>query len=254
MSIVTFYSYKGGVGRSLALANVAVQLAQMGKKVLVIDWDLEAPGLEEYFDEFKVDADGRGLLFLLKERGRLGANVWHLSSVRDGTSLDLLPSGRDEADYYPTLERFDTDDFFASGGGDYLEALRVEWQQTCDHVLIDSRTGLSDAGGICTIQLPDIVAGMFTATRQSVRGVRDVLELAQHARQDLAYRRPQFSVIPIPSRLNGSEFEELEKWMDEFSTSMEKLTEDWRPKDMSCTRLASAMRIIWCMEPASLMT
>ena len=44
-SIVTFYSYKGGVGRSMALANIAVLLAQRGMKVLMVDWDLEAPGL-----------------------------------------------------------------------------------------------------------------------------------------------------------------------------------------------------------------
>ena len=41
---VTFYSYKGGVGRSLALANVAFSLAGQGKKVLIIDMDFEAPG------------------------------------------------------------------------------------------------------------------------------------------------------------------------------------------------------------------
>ena len=243
MSIVTFYSYKGGVGRSLALANVAVQLAQLGKKVLVIDWDLEAPGLEEYFDEFRADADGRGLLFLLKERGNLPDYIWRLTSLRESVSLDLLPSGRDEADYYPTLEQFNMDDFFSTGGGDYLEALRVEWQQTYDHVLIDSRTGLSDAGGICTIQLPDIVVGLFTATRQSVRGVRDVLQLAQRSRQNLAYTRPQFSVIPVPSRLNGSKPGELDKWMDEFSDSMERLTQDWRPKDLSARQVMLALSV-----------
>ena len=43
-SIVTFYSYKGGVGRSMALANVAVLLARRGLKVLAVDWDLESAG------------------------------------------------------------------------------------------------------------------------------------------------------------------------------------------------------------------
>ena len=43
--IVTFYSYKGGTGRSMALANVAWILASNGTRVLTIDWDLEAPGL-----------------------------------------------------------------------------------------------------------------------------------------------------------------------------------------------------------------
>lgn len=47
--IYTFYSYKGGVGRSMAMANVAQCLYMQGKKVIMIDWDLEAPGLESYF-------------------------------------------------------------------------------------------------------------------------------------------------------------------------------------------------------------
>ena len=53
-SIVTFYSYKGGVGRSMALANIAVLLARRGLKVLAVDWDLEAPGLERYFSYFDI--------------------------------------------------------------------------------------------------------------------------------------------------------------------------------------------------------
>src|SRR5882724_3937262 len=47
--IITFYSYKGGVGRTFALANIAVLLARRGKRVLLMDWDLEAPGLHRYF-------------------------------------------------------------------------------------------------------------------------------------------------------------------------------------------------------------
>src|SRR5262245_46335320 len=47
--IYTFYSYKGGVGRSMALANVAECFYQQGLDVLMIDWDLEAPGLESFF-------------------------------------------------------------------------------------------------------------------------------------------------------------------------------------------------------------
>jgi hypothetical protein len=50
--IVTFYSYKGGTGRSMALANVAWLLASSRKRVLTIDWDLEAPGLHRYFEPF----------------------------------------------------------------------------------------------------------------------------------------------------------------------------------------------------------
>src|ERR1041384_2214532 len=58
--VITFYSYKGGTGRSMALANVAWILASAGRRVLVIDWDLEAPGLHRYFRPFLLDKDVTG--------------------------------------------------------------------------------------------------------------------------------------------------------------------------------------------------
>jgi cellulose biosynthesis protein BcsQ/tetratricopeptide (TPR) repeat protein len=50
--IVTFYSFKGGTGRTMALANAAWILAANGKRVLVADWDLESPGLHRFFQPF----------------------------------------------------------------------------------------------------------------------------------------------------------------------------------------------------------
>src|SRR5947208_1482236 len=55
--IITFYSYKGGTGRSMALSNVAWILASQGKRVLAVDWDLEAPGLHRYFRPFLPDPE-----------------------------------------------------------------------------------------------------------------------------------------------------------------------------------------------------
>lgn len=67
--IVTFYSYKGGVGRTLALANIGVLLAKHGKRVLLMDWDLEAPGLERYFQPFLPEgfSPGQGVIYLLHQ-------------------------------------------------------------------------------------------------------------------------------------------------------------------------------------------
>ena len=48
--IITFYSFKGGVGRSMAVANIGELFYARGLKVLMVDFDLEAPGLERYFD------------------------------------------------------------------------------------------------------------------------------------------------------------------------------------------------------------
>jgi hypothetical protein len=66
--IITFYSFKGGTGRSMPLANVAWVLAGNGRRVLAIDWDLEAPGLHRYFLPFLKDPEltvTKGLVDLL---------------------------------------------------------------------------------------------------------------------------------------------------------------------------------------------
>lgn len=69
--IYTFYSYKGGVGRSMALANVAELFYQAGLRVLMVDWDLEAPGLEQYFSVDKTAAlDRRGVIDMKQLRKR----------------------------------------------------------------------------------------------------------------------------------------------------------------------------------------
>ena len=233
-SIVTFYSYKGGVGRSMALANTAVLLARQGKRVLVVDWDLEAPGLERYFSYFKIDMQGKGLLNLLIDSGAGKAPDYrdYLWTVREGkTEFSFLASGKDvDPDYSAKLEAFDWQEFFHSGGGDTIEAWRDAWKADYDIVLVDSRTGLSDSGGVCTIQLPDIIVGMFTPNHQSLYGVRDVIKLAQSARQSLAYDRAKLSVVPLASRFGGvTEFRESREWVERTAEVMADFYADWTP-------------------------
>jgi MinD-like ATPase involved in chromosome partitioning or flagellar assembly len=47
--IITFYSFKGGVGRTMTLVNTAYALAKLGARVLMVDFDLEAPGMTHFF-------------------------------------------------------------------------------------------------------------------------------------------------------------------------------------------------------------
>jgi hypothetical protein len=74
--VVTFYSYKGGVGRTMALANVAFLAATNGYRVLVMDWDLEAPGLPYYFRGLLEAPDARAL----KESPGILNLVWDWTS------------------------------------------------------------------------------------------------------------------------------------------------------------------------------
>jgi MinD-like ATPase involved in chromosome partitioning or flagellar assembly len=247
-SIVTFYSYKGGVGRSMALANIAVLLARRGLKVLAVDWDLEAPGLERYFNYFEIKPGGPGLLRMCMEARDNGT-----ADFRDFTSsfdceaehpITLLSSGRDQDEAYSrNLEVFDWEEFFAKNGGHFIEGLRQRWREEFDIVLIDSRTGLSDTGGICTIQLPDIVVAMFTANYQSLYGVRDVMRLAQKARQGLAYDRMPLSVLPLPARWGVQEFQETQVWLDRVTEGVKEFFEDWVPRTIRARDVVERVKI-----------
>ena len=70
--IFTFYSFKGGVGRSMALMNTAYRLAGWGRHVLIIDMDLEAPGVSNFLARHEelspsIGAHPRDVLALLHE-------------------------------------------------------------------------------------------------------------------------------------------------------------------------------------------
>src|SRR2546425_5801160 len=62
MKTITFYSYKGGNGRTLAAANFAVYLAKLGLKVVIIDFDLDAPGVDSKFPNFVLPKGQVGLI------------------------------------------------------------------------------------------------------------------------------------------------------------------------------------------------
>jgi MinD-like ATPase involved in chromosome partitioning or flagellar assembly len=247
-SIVTFYSYKGGVGRSMALANIAVLLARRGLRVLVVDWDLEAPGLERYFTSFENTSGGPGLLRMCMDVLQKNSVNYkeYISFVNCDTKhpIALLTSGREHDESYSrNLEMFDWERFFSNAGGAFLEKLRQQWRQEYDIVLIDSRTGLSDAGGICTIFLPDVVVAMFTANYQSLYGVRDVMRLAQIARQRLAYDRMPLSILPLPARWGVQEFQESRVWLDRIAEALKEFFDDWLPKTFSARQAVEVLKV-----------
>lgn len=85
MYISTFYSFKGGVGRTMALVNVAVELAQRGRKVFAVDFDLEAPGLDT-FDVLRSPPASAGTVDFVREylaTGRSGS--WLFRSLQSVT-------------------------------------------------------------------------------------------------------------------------------------------------------------------------
>ncbi len=220
--VVTFYSYKGGTGRTMALANVAWILAANGKRVLTVDWDLESPGLFRFFSPFispNALASTGGVIELIRKyewarnpasrEGRdpeFHARVNNFSfslnwdHFPEGATLDFLSAGQQMLNYAPTLAGMNWDDFYEhQEGGRFLDALRADMKREYDYTLIDSRTGHSDIADICTIQLPDILVDCFTLSNQGIEGAAQVaLKVNRHAKREIR-------VLPVPMRIDSAE-------------------------------------------------
>lgn len=193
--VTTFYSYKGGSGRSMAMANVAWALATNGERVLAIDWDLEAPGLHRYFHPFMDDpeqAASEGLVdriwAYIEDIGHAGKPEQTVKErfslavcedivqplelpTRSKGCLHLLGAGRQDEEYSAKVGGLDWSNFYARFDGEAFINRLIEWARgSYTHILIDSRTGVADTAGICTAQVPDSVIVCVVYNRQSIEG------------------------------------------------------------------------------------
>jgi cellulose biosynthesis protein BcsQ len=236
--IITFYSYKGGTGRSMALANVAWILASQGKQVLVIDWDLEAPGLHRYFHPFLIDPDltsTEGLIdfvwdFAMESvtptaEGSVSSGSERLAAAADLApytvgldydfgkgSLDFIPAGCQGLMYSSRVNSFNWENFYGRlGGGILLEEVRRRLKHDYDFILIDSRTGVSDTSGVCTVQMPDQLVVCFTCNNQSMTGSAAVVESILEQRERAGRRGDELlQIFPVLMRVDLDEKDKLD--------------------------------------------
>jgi len=227
-SVITFYSYKGGTGRTMALANVAWILAANGYRVLAVDWDLEAPGLHRFFHPFLKPSLLRatpGLINLIDDYRREALRDlperepdWHRHYARvrphalsldwpfpKPGSLDFLSAGMRHRDY-PIVGNMDWDRFYSSyGGGQFFDAMRADMERYYDFTLIDSRTGHSDLADICTVQMPSTLVVCYTLSDQSIEGAA---EMAQDIQE--RYGEKGIRILPVAMRIDDGEKDKVD--------------------------------------------
>ncbi len=232
MITISFYSYKGGVGRSLALTNLAAYLVQFGATVVMVDFDLEAPGLHYKVQpgSTPIEVSNGGLAGLLADVSSSGSAsdldydlaidvtkyVESPTPVEDDLEqqrgkLLLIPAGDPlQPRYWSDLARIDWGRLFTlepRPGVTALARLRDHIVETYepDLLLVDSRTGITPSAGVSTTLLPDVVVALLLNTPEHLDGSRIVISAI--ARGDNADLDPP-KVLPVLSRYTGRDFAE----------------------------------------------
>ncbi|MFC0218033.1 KGGVGR-motif variant AAA ATPase [Pseudochelatococcus lubricantis] len=204
---VVFAALKGGVGRSTALAVAAADLARANRNVLVVDLDLEAPGLGDLLlDSSRIPE--LGVIDYLVENGLGGvpdADMHHyigtseLTSA-DGGRVDVFPAlGRRSLSHpeniLPKLARAMIEDVVDGSSISVAKQISMMISATTkseqyDVVLIDSRAGLAELAAPAVLGLGATVLLFGTAQKQTVEGYRALFAALQLlAQRDRAQNR-----------------------------------------------------------------
>lgn len=188
--IITFYSYKGGVGRTTTLAMTALQLVREGKKIVVVDLDLEAPGLSTILKP-EMDYPKYGVVDFLIESDNCidgldindyvySVNNKKLIGLTGGELLVMQAANLQDGDvesYYNKLSRIDfnmpkyLDDKNAITN--LLEHLKNQYQP--DFIFIDSRAGIHDIGALTLLKYSDEVVPVFYGNEQNMLGLKFIM-------------------------------------------------------------------------------
>jgi hypothetical protein len=201
---IVFFGLKGGVGRSTALAVLAYQMAKAGKQVLLIDLDLESPGLSglllppDRLADFGIvdwlveDAVGQGaeVADRMVSTSPLSENLRH--EVRVAAAI-----GNGDAYYLDKLSRAYADVSDGSRPKRFSDRIQrlvksLESKEKPDVVLIDSRAGMHDLAALSIVGLASTAFLFATDSAQGWQGYRSLFthwqsrpEVARNVRERL---------------------------------------------------------------------
>ncbi len=221
--VIVFYSFKGGLGRSTALASFAIQRARMKERVVVVDFDLDAPGVGLLL---AADEEGRtaswGTVDYLLERESPSplSDYYHpcrRAAVVGPGELLVFPAGRLDGQYPGKLARVDLEPSEGPEApnaiGLLLQVIREELAP--DWILLDARTGLSEPAGALLSGLAHLHVLFGTPSEQSWQGLGVVIDrLGAHR---VARGLPQGDCILVQAMV-PADTETAKRARDAFAT------------------------------------
>lgn len=207
--ISTFYSLRGGVGRSTALAYTGRILASHGWKVVCVDMDLEAPGLAALFGKEQEIREGYDLLHLLiaLDQGAEPDISKYLLPISESDDLYCLPAGKADANHARLLQYIDTEAWYREERNPLrllMDQLKNKLPFTPDAILLDARTGLASFSGPLLFDIADLSVVVFFPHPQTKTGTGALVQalLAAQTHRELEpplAPEPRFLVSPIPA-------------------------------------------------------
>lgn len=256
MKTITFYSYKGGVGRTLALVNVANRLAEFGKKVCVMDFDLEAPGLDsKYADrlEGKIKQGLVDYIYSFACEGIVAEKIEPYTrkvvTYSEKNKITFIPAGdTTTGNYWKKLSRINWWDLFYaenSFGIDFFLNLQqqIEEELKPDYLLIDSRTGITEMSSVTMSILADEIVAMAANNEENIRGCARVLEALTREENNLLGKEKEihFVLTRIPFETTPDEITQ-NKMMIERKTNIIKAAVKKNGKELASVNVIHSDR------------
>ena len=175
-TIVSIHSYRGGTGKSNLTANLASCLVQQGKRVAVIDTDIQSPGLHVLFG---MDGQTSGLTLndYLYGRCRIEQAAHDVtatlsSAAVQGGALYLVPSSIKVGEITRVLREGYEVNLLTDGFRRLIKTFRL------DYLLIDTHPGLNEET-LLSLLLSDILVLILRPDQQDFQGTAVTIEVAR---------------------------------------------------------------------------
>jgi len=173
-AIVSIHSYRGGTGKSNVTANLAVCVALTGKRVGIVDTDIQSPGVHILFglDDKQIT---RTLNDYLYGQCKVEDTAYHVSppEVRAaGGRVYLIPSSMKAGEIARVLRDGYDVGLLNDGFEELLDKLQL------DFLFIDTHPGLNEET-LLSIAVSDIVLLIVRPDKQDFLGTAVTIEVAR---------------------------------------------------------------------------
>jgi MinD-like ATPase involved in chromosome partitioning or flagellar assembly len=172
--VVLVHSFRGGTGKSNTTANLATAIARTGKRVAVIDTDIQSPGIHVLFGMEQVDPQTTLNQYLWGNcpLEQVAHDVSPEVVKQSGGQVFLVPSSSDAGDITRILHEGYDVRLLRKGFANLIKALNL------DYVFVDTHPGLNEETLLC-IAVSNILVVILRPDRQDFQGTAVMVDLAQ---------------------------------------------------------------------------